>query len=109
MMARRRNPSGIPDKRILGPIYGPREIDVDARLGTQHEGVLRTRRVLLVVSAIVGVVVVVVAIAGNTASASGITVLLLAPLLLVLIGTQVAVLVTRPKTSTRSGDSQRRR
>lgn len=78
-------------------MWGPTEINVDRRVGLQHEGLLRVRRTLFIASGTVAALVVVVVIAGGTDSAAGIAVLLLAPLLFFLVVLQVLVMLTRPK------------
>ncbi len=96
-MARDPNPSGLPSSPIVKTIYGPREFDVDRRVGTQHEGFRSVRRSLAIASAIVAALVVWVGVAGTMASASGMAAVMLAPLLMILAGTHLAVMVTRPK------------
>lgn len=96
-MTRDRNPSGFPSSPIVRPIYGQREVDVGKRVGAQHEGFLRVRRTLFIASAIVAALVAWVAVAGTRASASGMAAVMLLPLLLILAGTHLAVMVTRPK------------
>ena len=78
-------------------MYGQQEFDVGRRVDEQHAGFLRVRRTLTIASALVAVLVVVVAIFGTTSSASGMAAVMLAPLLLILAGTHLAVVVTRPK------------
>ena len=78
-------------------MYGQGELNVEGRVGTQHEGFLRVRRSLSIASAIVAALVVWVAVAGTMESASGMAAIMLAPLLFILAGTHVAVMATRPK------------
>ncbi len=95
-MAADRNPSGLPGNRIVGPIWGPAEHDVDRRVGLQHTGLVRVRRTLLITSGVVAAIVVLVAVSGGTDSAVGIAAILLTPLLFVLAVLQVLVMLTRP-------------
>ena len=67
------------------------------RVGTQYEGICRVRRTLFWMTLGVGALVAVVAIFGSTTSAGGIAGLMLAPLLVFLVGAQIAAMVTRPK------------
>lgn len=97
-MAKDRNPSGLPRQRIVRPMWGPDEVDVDRRVGLQHGGLVRVRRTLLVVAGFLVALVVVVAVGGGDA-AWGIAALWLAPLLIILAVLQVLLLVTRPKAT----------
>ena len=92
-----KSPSGLPRKRIIGPMWGPAEADVYRRVGSQHGGLLRVRRSLLIPAGVVAVIAVVVAIAGAGDAAWGIVGVLLVPLLLILVVLQVIVMLTRPK------------
>lgn len=67
-------------------MYGPREIDLDRRVGLQHEGVLRVRRGLLVAAGVVAAIAAVVAVAGDGDAAVGMLGVMLAPLVLILVG-----------------------
>jgi hypothetical protein len=96
-VTRDRNPSGFPNSPIVKPIYGTRDFDVNHRIGGQHAGFLRVRRSLLISSGVVSALVVWVAVAGKMSSATGMASVMLAPLLLILAGTHLAVIVTRPK------------
>lgn len=96
-MAGKRNPSGLPSSRVAKPVYGPREIDVYQRVGNQHQGFLRVRRSLLRATAVVLVLIVLGAMSGGAATAAGVAMVLLAPLVLFLAGLEVAIFLTRPK------------
>ncbi|MGI9645839.1 MAG: hypothetical protein ACR2O6_11075 [Ilumatobacteraceae bacterium] len=95
-VGRDRSPSGIPRRRIVGPMYGPAETELYDRVGNSHEGLLRVRRTLLIANILLGILIVLVAIFGSTTSASGMAAILLAPLLIFLLGASLAVVVTRP-------------
>ncbi len=69
---------------------------MDREYGRQPSGLLRVRRTFFVASVLVGALTVVVAIFGSPSAASGIAVLILAPLLLILAGSHLTVLLTRP-------------
>lgn len=102
-MASKRSPSGLPSGRIVRQVYGPAEIDVHARVGNQHAGFVRTRRTLLRVALAVAVLVGVLALTGNTASASGAALILLAPLAFFIVCLQPLVMFTDPGRRRRSG------
>ncbi len=82
-------------------MYGPREIDVYRRVGNQYEGFVRVRRSLLRVTAFVLALIAFFALTAGTATAIGIAMFFLAPLLLFLAGVQVAIAFTRPHDSHR--------
>ncbi len=70
---------------------------IHQRVGSQYEGICRVRRTLFWITPAVGALVAVVAIFGSTTSAGGIAALMLAPLLVFLIGEQIAAMATRPR------------
>ncbi len=92
-----RNPAGLPSSSIFKPIYGTGDFDADNHVGGQHAGFVRVRRSFAISSGVVAALVVWVAIAGKMSSAIGMASIMLAPLLLILAGTHLAVMVTRPK------------
>ena len=96
-MATGRNPSGLPRQRIVGPMWGPREVDVYRRVGSQHEGLLRVRRTLLIVTGVLATIAAIGMVASGIDTAFGVFAILLAPLLLILAVLQVIVALTRPK------------
>ena len=106
-MARVRNPSGLPSDRIVGPVYGPREVSAEQlyrQVGHRHEGMLRVRRTFLVATILVGTLTLLVAIFGSTRSASGIATIWLAPLVFFLIVVHLIAICTRPKVSADTAD-----
>ena len=90
-----RRPSGLPSTRIVRPVYGSREQDVDARLEGEAAGLKRTRRTLLVACGVVVAIVLALLLAGNGDAAEGVAGVMLVPLLFVLGGVQVVVMLTR--------------
>ena len=93
VMAKGRNPSGVPSKR-LPSFMRPEETNIEGRLAGEPEGFRRVRRGLLIATAIVAALTVVFAISGGRDAALGWAGLVLAPLLVVLIGAQVAVMIS---------------
>ena len=96
-MAADRSPSGLPGGRIVRPMYGASEVDLDRRVGNQHEGFLRVRRSLSIVAIVLVAVIALVLVFGSAASAAGMAMILLAPLLVILAGTHLAAVITEPK------------
>ncbi len=98
-MARDRNPAGLPGGPIFKPIYGTGDFDADHHVGDQYAGFVRVRRSFAISTGVVAALVVSVAIFGKMSSAVGMTWILLAPLLMILACTHLAVVMTRPKAS----------
>ena len=97
-MARRRNPSGIPAKRIVRPVtrqYSDEEFAVGFE--NRADGFRRVRRSLLVATSFVLALVLLLVAVGRSETAAGVTGLLLTPLVVFVVGAHVCVLVTRPK------------
>ena len=86
-------------------MWGPSEVDLDRRVGLQHEGLLRVRRSLVVATVFLVALAVVGSITGGLDTGFGIFAVLIAPLLLILAGLQVIVALTRPKRKPGSPDS----
>ena len=95
-MAAARTPSGLPRQRIVGPMWGPREVDLDRRMANQPGGLLRIRRSLLTATAVLAAIAALGAVTSGLDIALGIFVVLLAPLLIILAGLQLVIAFTRP-------------
>ncbi|MFK8026362.1 MAG: hypothetical protein AB8G26_20575 [Ilumatobacter sp.] len=78
-------------------MWGPNEIDLNQRVGVQHDGLLRVRRSLMTSVAVLAVLAGFVAIFGSLETAFGIAAIFIGPLVLILAGLQVIVEITRPK------------
>ncbi len=98
-MAEKKAPSGLPRDRIAGPGYRSGGFPIYDQVGIEHTGVVKVRNSFLAATIAVGLLVVVVAVFGSTDSASGIAVLMLAPVAVFLAIAQAAVWATRPKPS----------
>jgi Flp pilus assembly protein TadB len=78
-------------------MWGPSEVDLDRRIANQPGGLRRVRRSLLTASGVITAIAAVGAITSGLNIAFGIFVVLLAPLLIILAGVQVAIDLTRPQ------------
>lgn len=81
-MGRQRQPSGLPQERIGGSLLGGLETHLDGPASFRPDGVRRVRNVFVAVSLAIGVLVLVVLAAGNADAAIGMTMALLAPVVI---------------------------
>lgn len=100
-MPSKRNPSGLPRERIVKQMYLPPNTDLDRHVGSQHEGFVRVRRTLVIVALAVLALVAVLVVTGNTDAASGIAIIMLAPVAFFALLVHVLVVYTDPARTRR--------
>ena len=88
-MGRSRNPSGLPEERIGGSLLGGLETHIDSDFVFRPEGVRRVRNFFVALALGLGALVLVVLAAGNTDTAIGMTMALLAPVVIFAVISQL--------------------
>ena len=89
VVARERKPSGLPEQRIGGSLLGGFESQIDGNVGFRPEGVRRVRNAFVVLALLIGAGVVAVLVAGNTDAAIGMSMALLAPVVIFAVISQL--------------------